>query len=323
MSRTEFAQLHNLMQVIDNVDAGIIVVNSELQVSVWNRFVQAYSGISADKALGKDIFTLFPSLPKPWLNAHIQRVLNSGIRTFSSWENRPHIFPFDNFSPLSNGDEMMYQDIAFLPLYDLSGQVTTVCIKIVDVSDVAKSRLSLDRNNAELKRLSQTDGLTQLLNRTTWEERFNLFYQRYRYQGKRQAALLMLDIDHFKRINDSYGHQVGDHVIKHVAATLKSVSGRSILLGRYGGEEFVMLVDGANTEYVQALAKRLRIKVSSTTVVCGSEQIRVSISIGIAFFNSDVHTADEWLRYADDALYIAKEKGRNCIEVHGAGDAVV
>jgi diguanylate cyclase (GGDEF)-like protein len=166
----------------------------------------------------------------------------------------------------------------------------------------------------EIQDLAITDGLTGLFNRRHFYQMANLEFQRSsRYN--RPLSLLMIDVDLFKRINDTYGHLVGDKVLNNVAQKcLLKVRGGD-LAGRYGGEEFSLLLPETNEASALALAERLRATIAETPLVIGQGQVKITVSIGVAQKDSECNNLEELLRRSDEALYIAKNAGRNCVRV--------
>jgi len=169
--------------------------------------------------------------------------------------------------------------------------------------------LIVERQMVDLRRLARRDGLTGLLNRTALMDdgRGQLAQCQLR---RLPFAVLLLDLDHFKRVNDSHGHQAGDAVLHHMARTLqRNLRGRDSLLGRYGGEEFVLLLPATSLEQAQALAERLRAALEACPLDSDIGPIAVTTSIGVA---ADVDaTLERLLARADAALYRAKAAGRN------------
>ncbi|MFC3200464.1 diguanylate cyclase [Alteromonas oceani] len=178
--------------------------------------------------------------------------------------------------------------------------------------------------NKELERLSLTDPLTGLANRRYFDKRFNEEIQRAK-RNQSLIGLLMLDIDHFKQINDSLGHQAGDHVIQSLSALIQRVSGRaSDLPARVGGEEFCLLVCNETAGHIASLAESIRTSAEAGVVKYRDEQIRYTISIGAYCVIPTPDTDPAMiLKEADDALYQAKHNGRNqvVIKTHKSGEA--
>jgi diguanylate cyclase (GGDEF)-like protein len=123
----------------------------------------------------------------------------------------------------------------------------------------------------------------------------------------------MVDIDHFKKINDGYGHTVGDEVLKKVASTIKKTFRLSDFVARYGGEEFSIMIDRIDRNYIQDVCERLRAAIEKMNFTIDSEEIPTTASIGIAF-SSPTDTLRTLVERSDRALYLAKESGRNMVK---------
>jgi diguanylate cyclase (GGDEF)-like protein len=167
----------------------------------------------------------------------------------------------------------------------------------------------------ELRELATTDFLTDLSNRRHFMAQIEQELARVQRLDTQQATVVVLDLDHFKRINDTHGHAAGDAVLKHFAALLRGELRKIDTAGRMGGEEFAIILPGANATAAQAFGERLRKKVAQTTIMYGGQAIRVTVSIGIATMTPEDTSADAALVRADEALYRAKEGGRDRVEV--------
>jgi diguanylate cyclase (GGDEF)-like protein len=161
-----------------------------------------------------------------------------------------------------------------------------------------------------VEQLASTDALTDLHNRRHFFQLGSAALASARVHGHPVAAI-MLDIDHFKQVNDTHGHGAGDDVIREVAARLKKVVRDSDLLGRYGGEEFALLLPGAPAEPATNLAERLRQAVAATAVPTRVGPIPITISVGTTQLHRADKSVDDLLNRADNALYQAKQNGRN------------
>ncbi|MCM2266063.1 MAG: diguanylate cyclase [Desulfuromonadales bacterium] len=173
----------------------------------------------------------------------------------------------------------------------------------------------LRESNRRLEQLSRTDPLTGLANR----RRFMMVLQHAFEYSRRNAAplaMVMLDIDHFKKINDTYGHQGGDEVLIAVANLLRPEPGDDILAARYGGEEFALVLPEATLEIARRGAERLRQQIESLSFTGPLADLRMTASFGVAALpHPAIATMDQLIREADDALYRAKHNGRNRVEV--------
>jgi diguanylate cyclase (GGDEF)-like protein len=177
---------------------------------------------------------------------------------------------------------------------------------------VAENLLTREYANEGLIRFAFTDYLTGLKTRGYFEQQLELEIKRSERKSD-QFALLMVDIDHFKQLNDHYGHYVGDQVLRDVAALLMKDQREVDTVARYGGEEFVLILPETGTSGALQVAQRLRSAVEQSKFFAGSPRDveRLTISIGIAIFNADGKQRSELIEAADAALYAAKSAGRN------------
>jgi diguanylate cyclase (GGDEF)-like protein len=166
----------------------------------------------------------------------------------------------------------------------------------------------------ELQRLSRHDGLTGLLNRRAMEELLDAQIQRSR-SAAAPFVLMMIDLDHFKRINDQHGHPAGDRALRHVADLLSGAMPAAAALARYGGEEFVVLFPGAAVTQAQQLAERLRNLLATNPLPHESGSIPISMSIGVAQWRGAADELSQLLLRADAALFQAKVQGRNRVVI--------
>ncbi len=204
----DIADFHWVTQILDTMDSGLIVLDQEYKVCVWNSFMQSYSGVLSQEILGECLFEHFEELPRTWLETKIKAAADLETRSFSSWENRPYLFKFNNFSPVSNSSDFMYQDIVITPLIGLSGEVSHIAIQVNDVSETARNRIHLKETNQHLSEISRKDGLTGLFNRAYWEQSLKDEFAHLKVIDG-PCSLVIFDIDHFKKVNDTYGHPTG------------------------------------------------------------------------------------------------------------------
>lgn len=184
------------------------------------------------------------------------------------------------------------------------GQKVGTCIMIYDMTEL---RRAID----ELERMATHDSLTGLLNRATF---FRIAGRDFNLSRRTNipTALLMLDIDHFKGINDKYGHPVGDEVLCSVAASLEARLRATDIRGRYGGEEFCVYLPAAKLAAAWRIAEDIRRCIEEKTFTSGYEEFGITISIGVAQLCHDRHhTLEDLIAEADEALYRAKNNGRN------------
>jgi two-component system cell cycle response regulator len=172
-------------------------------------------------------------------------------------------------------------------------------------------RKELMETNRRLERLSITDGLTNLHNHRHFQDELCRAFEESARYG-RPLSLAMADIDFFKKVNDTYGHAVGDEVLKAVSRMFKESSRSTDLVARYGGEEFAMMMPETDLDSAIAFAEKLRALVESTPVDTQGGPLKVTVSVGVATVpHPNIHAAKELIVSSDNALYRAKNAGRN------------
>jgi diguanylate cyclase (GGDEF)-like protein/PAS domain S-box-containing protein len=202
--------------------------------------------------------------------------------------------------------KQMHMYITMVPLEHEASRMLLFVLK--DVSELVRA-------NQELEQLARHDALTGLYNRLAANERLREEFLRMKRSGEVYSVIIM-DIDHFKRVNDTYGHETGDQVLKRVAQLISEAVRATDFVARFGGEEFLAVLPGTDLEGAQILAEKLRSAVADTPVpVVG----QVTLSLGLTLAQSSDANEDTALRIADEALYRAKHQGRNQVVVEYPG----
>lgn len=179
-------------------------------------------------------------------------------------------------------------------------------------SAIALAWLALCVHRLDLQRMAQTDSLTGLLNRRAFDQILRRELLRARYSGQ-EMGVILIDLDYFKRINDSLGHRAGDDVLRSIAATLRDSTRPSDVLARHGGEEFLVLLRGTGLEPSERAAQRICAAIANLRDLPG--EVSLTASIGVAVSRPD-EPAEALLLRADEALYRSKHQGRNRVSVH-------
>ena len=312
----DIREFHWLLDVLQSIDVGIVVLDKDHRVQVWNGFMENHSGIRPEQVRDKVFYEVFPEIPAQWFKQKLDTVMLLNNRGFTTWEQREQLLKFKNYRPITGTEPFMFQNLTIIPLASARGIVDHVALIIYDVTDVAVNRKQLQQVNAQLEILSRTDRLTQLWNRGHWEEclkREFAVHKRY----KTPVSLIMFDIDHFKKVNDTYGHQAGDEVIQNTAKNLSASLRTTDVAGRYGGEEFAVILPSTDTEHGRQYAERLRGIIAEQCIVNNGHEIRWTISLGICECNSEVTDHKRWIECSDQALYQSKLNGRNRVSVFG------
>lgn len=309
MSTFDAASL--LPGLIDHIEVGVFIIDRNYNIVLWNRFMTTHSGIAGADLVGKPLFEAFPDLPRKWLEKKLQSVLILKNFAFTSWEQRPWLFPFTHNRPITGGIDFMQQNCIFMPLTNPeSGDVDFISITISDVTDTAIYQRQLTDAMVKLEQSNMTDALTAIYNRRYFQQRINAEVSRAERHGP-PLSLIIYDLDHFKLVNDNYGHLAGDEVLRETAARVKTLVRTMDVFGRYGGEEFAIVLPDTDLNGAKVLAERIRATIESAPVQYNERDIPVTGSVGVAQYDGSLNTAEKLIAAADEAMYEAKHNGRN------------
>ena len=215
---------------------------------------------------------------------------------------------------LSQGD---FLGLVHLSAADNLERFTARDIRLIKVFAI---QLGAAVKNAQLYEQAITDGMTKLYLHRYFKQRLSDEIKRAA-RFKRNVAMIMVDIDHFKNLNDTYGHQTGDEVLKHVAAILRRAVRTHDLPARYGGEEFALVLPETDMEGAVAVAERIRRNIENEVIEYGGNLIKKTASFGVAVFPECADDMDSLIKAADVALYYSKEHGRNRVTAAEAKQA--
>jgi diguanylate cyclase (GGDEF)-like protein len=308
--------------ILAQLNSGVIVIDDEYNIHYANAFIERHASLQLADIKGVSLFSVFADLPEAWLKRKLMSVLDLKTPAFSSWEQRQYIFKLPHLRPVTSSSQYMAQNCTMLPLEATHTEQQLICILIEDATDAFVYQQHLSKTLIELERANRQDGLTKVLNRRYWEEQLKQeIHRAQRYQHP--LSLLLFDLDKFKDLNDKYGHLGGDFVLVELASFIGSLLRDSDLLGRYGGEEFGIILPDTPLAGAVEVAERICKAVADHPMLFNQQTIRASLSIGVAEFSPKQHLLhDDLIRSADIALYNAKRAGRNrvCIFQPGLSD---
>jgi diguanylate cyclase (GGDEF)-like protein/PAS domain S-box-containing protein len=310
-----FHSLEFLELIIDRIHAGVFVVDKAGKIVLWNRFMSTYSGKSSESVVNQNLYQTFPELPQKWLQQKIDNVLILKNFSFTSWENRPYLFRFEHNRPITGGVDHMRQNCTFMPIYDKETGNEYVCVTIYDVTDSSVYETLLQDAVKRLADTSSKDALTQIFNRGFLVQTFEREFARAKRYGN-NLSFILFDLDHFKAINDKYGHIMGDEVLKHVSKVIFDSLRESDTLGRYGGEEFGIVLPETDLTGAVVLAERLRVKIASSPIFHEGQKLSVTTSIGVAAIQEEFENIEHFIHASDLALYHSKENRRNKVTAY-------
>ncbi|MBF0390433.1 MAG: sensor domain-containing diguanylate cyclase [Desulfamplus sp.] len=314
MNKIPIDNIQTLYDIIDQVNMGITVLDPHNKIVFWNQFMVKHSGINASDIIGKELFKVFTYLPKQWLELKLKSVRLIKNYSFVSWTQKPYLFRFSHDRMINDENiEYMHQDCTFIPVHNSDTAETYVCIAIHDMTDVVVSQqklVEINDINKTLEYMTNHDAMTSIYNRDYIEKQIEYeFSKAKRY--KSIFSIILFDIDKFKNVNDTFGHLAGDDVLKNTALTIKSQLRSSDMFGRYGGEEFAILIPEGTLDNTAFVAQRLRYSIEKMKTFYDDKEIQVTISLGIVQFRPDIKDYLQMLHEADIALYYSKQNGRN------------
>lgn len=302
-------QLDWLLQpLLSQINTGVVVVDAQYRVVFFNQFIARRADLELAKVQGQSIEQVFVDLPLAWLRRKLDSVLHLQVPAFSSWEQRQYIIKLPHLRPLSSDSQYMAQNCSMLPLTAPDGKSRYIGLLIEDATDAYVYQQQLQRSVTQLEQANRTDGLTGVFNRHYWQQQLGNEIQRaQRYPHP--LSLLLFDLDKFKNLNDHYGHLGGDFVLIDLAKLIGTLLRDADLLGRYGGEEFGIILPETDLAGAVQVANRICEIVAQHEMLFNQQIIKATVSIGVASYSDQ--TVDELIQRADTALYCAKRQGRN------------
>jgi diguanylate cyclase (GGDEF)-like protein len=287
-------ELKILRDALENVQDGVLLLDRDLHATFMNRKVRQFWEITEEEAAKRPSYTSLITRARRALEPNLP---NKELANFAT----------KRVAEVKRGDhvrELQTPDNRRLRAHCTNMAGGARMVTYYDVTD-------LIRNAEHLERLATTDSLTGLFNRrhflTALEAEWSRFQRYYR-----SLTVLMVDIDHFKRVNDRYGHAVGDEAIKAMAEACLQGKRKSDIVGRVGGEEFAVLLPETSLTRARVVAERIRKAVAKQPLRAHEAQFHITASIGIAEASVSMPGAGSLLAAADQALYQAKAQGRNC-----------
>ncbi len=293
----------NLDGVLDAVFDGVYLVDAQRRIQEWNAGAVALTGFSRDEVRHRSC--------SDNILVHVDErgteLCRDGCplqKTLLDGQNRQTKVLLRH-----KQGYLVPVSVRTVPVRDCNSNIIGAIETFREIGDADqwKARIS------ELERAAYLDALTGVPSRRFLESQLERLLREFHATGERFAAL-MIDLDRFKAVNDSYGHDVGDRVLCNVSKTLmKSLRGRDIL-GRWGGDEFVILLGTTSRQQCQSMAERACVLATQTATPTSSGYVRLTVSIGGAV-SAPEDTAERILKRADEQLYSSKHRGRNCCSV--------
>ena len=300
-------------QIFDILNQGIVVLDREMQIVFWNTWMEEHSRLTRDEVFGRPIREFFPELDKKAFFWKVNSVFKLGHFSFFAQHVHSYIFPFKSEKYLDSNHEYMQQSVSLAPLRDETGRISHVCVAVADETDAVIARERLEQTQCQLEEMARQDPLTGLANRRHLMEHLSRELSRAQRNGA-HLTVAILDLDHFKYVNDTYGHLCGDHILVQSGRLFATVLREYDLLGRYGGEEFCVILPETPLEKGLPIIQRLRLTMAENPITYEDITVPVSVSAGVASTEEiPPDSTDTLLLAADQYLYAAKAAGRNCV----------
>jgi diguanylate cyclase len=147
LESSQFNEMHWLMEMLHNIDVGLVVLDREFKIQIFNGFMENHSGLFPREVKDKRLFDLFHEIPEEWFTRKAESVFLLKNKAFTIWEQRPYLFKFDSYRPVTGNADFMYQNSTFLPLLSTTGEVSHLCLIIYDVTDNAMYKKSAEQSN--------------------------------------------------------------------------------------------------------------------------------------------------------------------------------
>jgi diguanylate cyclase (GGDEF)-like protein/PAS domain S-box-containing protein len=297
-----------LAHIMESMGDGMVVIDRDYTVVQANSAAAASLGVEKEEMTGRKCYEIIHRQESPCRDPHVVCPM-------------PAVFERDEtvkvlHTHMNSSRDERHIEITASPLKDRSGETFAMVETYRDIMekkvDDALVNLVQKLNEAQthLKHMADTDELTGLKNRRSIMERLEEEFQRAK-RSHRPLSLIMLDIDHFKLINDAHGHLFGDFVLKMIALRIKDSLRKHDILGRVGGEEFLIVAPDSGAEESVHVAERVRRSISAKPIGDKTAEVGATLSAGVTVMTAQDATADMIFSRADTALYKAKEEGRN------------
>jgi diguanylate cyclase (GGDEF)-like protein/PAS domain S-box-containing protein len=302
---------------------GVVILDEKGQILLANSNFASKVFLSENQLIGKNIADMEWEDPRtsgkpddlPWRQSMRDNVNCNGIPLILKTKNSMSAFMVNSSPILDAGNNVRGAIATFDDVTKLEKRNSELAKSL---NMLKRSRAEIQRKNQELEVLASRDGLTGLLNRRAFFDEFEIAFNETAAQNK-ELCCIMLDIDHFKAVNDNHGHQKGDEVLKSVAAVISSSVRGADMVGRYGGEEFCIFTPDTNISKAVGLAERIRKDIEENAY----PSLHVTSSFGVSSNTSGVETANELVNQADEMLYLSKEQGRNRVSSWASRDQLM
>lgn len=293
---------------LDTIAGGVVILDGKRRIVMANEAFQKSSGMAIEDLLGKPLteieFINDEDGALPWDEAIDHQERQAGVTIYLRRpESEERCFVVNATPIFDSKDELAGVLVSFEDVTTLEQQRQSL---VRAMSELEASKEKIRKQNVKLQELASKDGLTGLFNRRSLFEQFERLWED---RENNPLNCIMLDVDHFKKLNDNYGHAVGDDVLRNVARTLQECTMEPAFVGRYGGEEFCVVLPGMSVAEAVSIGETIRRSVEENL----AEPYHVTASFGVSGTELGASNYQDMLEQADQALYHAKDGGRNAV----------
>ncbi len=308
--RTE-EQIQYQFKLLENVNDAIFCTDENFLISYWNRAAERIFGWKSEEVMGHSTVDVLKAEFSPEQRVKTIQTLTE----IGQWKGEIVQYSRSGEPLVFEANVMSMRDYQGKTIYVAANREITKRKRAEE--ELRRAKDALEATNRELQEafrreqvFARTDSLTGIFNRRHFfdlaEQEF-VIAKRYR----QTISVIIFDVDHFKQVNDTFGHQVGDEILQSIVRIARENLREADIFARHGGEEFIILLANSNAQESQIVAERIRKNIAASHLDTERGKVNVTVSIGIAELSSDTNTIDHLVKYADQALYKAKEQGRN------------
>ncbi|MEA2104466.1 MAG: diguanylate cyclase [Candidatus Cloacimonadota bacterium] len=282
----------------------IFMMDDKFRVTLWNAVSEQMFGYENREISGKKIYEFII----PPENRHEFKL---GMKNFSENGNGKFVGKITELSVIKKDGKRFSTELSLSSVK--LGNIWHAIGIVRDITERKKSKEQLQKAYQKMDILARTDFLTKISSR--WDVLEKIKYEIQRFERFRYPfALIISDIDSFKSVNDTFGHDVGDKVLQHISDIMKKMVRRQDVLGRWGGEEFIMMLPRTEIDGAKIICERIRQTIMDTPFIEKDIKIQNTMTFGIGIYDKEMNI-DECIKQADEALYYGKETGKNCVVI--------
>lgn len=298
-----------LRSTVECVNEGIVILNEDLEILYWNNYMSYLTSMSIENVFYRNIYDVLPGINKQYFKDLILQILRNNVEMFFSAAMHKDLINTKKKLNLKISKlEESSKNYILLEFIDVTSQFLRINQLKGYISKLHMLNEKLKEKEKTINNLAYYDSLTGLANRTFFYKMANKFHNNSK-RSKLLLALMFIDVNKFKNINDTYGHKIGDEILKEVSKVLINSTRNGDVVARFGGDEFLVLLPSIKKyEDIDVVASRI-LNIKNTPFKLDEFEINISLSLGISVYPKDGDNIDELITKADKKMYIQKRNG--------------